>query len=85
MVWAAPARLAGVWRAPLHRPTSTESTRTQVRLHLAGQVDDIDAGRREVESLGGGWTGERHDYDEGVVVVCRDPEGHEFCLVQFYE
>ncbi|WP_329143674.1 MULTISPECIES: VOC family protein [unclassified Streptomyces] len=24
------------------------------------------------------------DVDEGVVVVMADPEGHEFCLVQYY-
>ncbi len=28
--------------------------------------------------------GERHDYDEGAVVVMADPEGHEFCHVQYY-
>jgi predicted enzyme related to lactoylglutathione lyase len=47
-------------------------------------VDDIDAGIAQVVSLGGGYTGERHDYDEGVVVVMTDPEGNEFCLSQFY-
>ncbi|MGD0928524.1 MAG: hypothetical protein ABR926_25395 [Streptosporangiaceae bacterium] len=26
----------------------------------------------------------RHDYDEGIVMVMHDPEGHEFCLVQYY-
>ncbi len=56
----------------------------KVRLHLDVRVDDIDAGLAEVERLGGRPTGERHDYDEGVVVVVTDPEGHEFCLVQFY-
>ena len=56
----------------------------KVRLHLDVQVDDIEAGRDQVQSLGGRWTGERHDYDEGVVVVVTDPEGHEFCLVQLY-
>lgn len=37
-----------------------------------------------VTSLGGRTTGERHDYDEGAVVVMTDPEGQEFCLVQYY-
>jgi len=36
-----------------------------------------------VRALGGQSTGERHQYDEGVVVVMTDPEGHEFCLVQY--
>ena len=57
----------------------------KVRLHLDVQVDDIEAGRLEVERLGGRWSGERHDYDEGVVMVMHDPEGHEFCLVQYYD
>jgi hypothetical protein len=26
---------------------------------------------------------ERHDYDEGIVMVMADPEGNEFCLVQY--
>jgi predicted enzyme related to lactoylglutathione lyase len=56
----------------------------KVRLHLDVEVDDIDVGLAEVEELGGAWTGERHDYDEGVVVVVTDPEGHEFCLVQLF-
>jgi predicted enzyme related to lactoylglutathione lyase len=56
----------------------------KVRIHLDIQVPDIDSGREEVERLGGGWSGERHDYPEGVVMVMHDPEGHEFCLVQYY-
>ena len=62
-----------------------EAKKTKVRLHLDVQVDDIDAGCEQVHALGGRWTGERHDYDEGVVVVMQDPEGHEFCLVQYYD
>ena len=58
---------------------------TKVRLHLDVQVAAIDAGVAEVEALGGRWTGERHDYDEGVVLVMVDPEGHEFCLVEYYD
>jgi len=56
----------------------------KVRLHLDLEVDDVTAGVAEVERLGGRPTGERHEYDEGVVVVMTDPEGHEFCLVQLY-
>ncbi len=61
-----------------------EPKATKVRIHLDVQVDDIGTGRRQVERLGGRWSGERHDYNEGVVMVMHDPEGHEFCLVQFY-
>ena len=56
----------------------------KTRIHLDIQVDDIGAGRQHVESLGGQWSGVRHDHDEGVVMVMRDPEGHEFCIVQYY-
>lgn len=57
----------------------------KVRLHLDLAVDDIEEAIAQVERLGGTSTGERHDHDEGVVVVMADPEGHEFCLVQFYD
>lgn len=56
----------------------------KVRIHLDIEVDDIDEGRRQVESLGGSWSGVRHDYDEGAVMLMYDPEGHEFCIVEFY-
>ena len=56
----------------------------KVRIHLDVQVDDIATARNQVESLGGRWSGERHQYDEGVVMVMHDPEEHEFCLVQYY-
>ena len=47
-------------------------------------VDHLDEAIQLVTSLGGRTTDERHDYDEGVVVVMADPEGHEFRLVQYY-
>ena len=34
--------------------------------------------------LGGRSMEERHDCDEGVVMVMADPEGNEFCLVQYF-
>ncbi|MGX1773519.1 VOC family protein [Nocardia brasiliensis] len=58
--------------------------REKVRLHLDVAVDDIEQGIAQVVALGGRETGERHEYDQGVVVVLADPEGHEFCLVQYY-
>ncbi|WP_069160001.1 VOC family protein [Nocardia altamirensis] len=61
-----------------------EPKNSKVRLHLDVAVDDIDDGIAQVVALGGRWTGERHDYDQGVVVVMADPEEHEFCLVQYY-
>jgi predicted enzyme related to lactoylglutathione lyase len=61
-----------------------EPKSTKARLHLDIEVDDIDAGRAQVESLGGRWTGVRHDHAEGVVLNMQDPEGHEFCVVQYY-
>ncbi|MFD7256785.1 VOC family protein [Streptomyces sp. NPDC059874] len=62
----------------------TEPKRGKARLHLDVVVDDIDRGIAQVIALGGRFTGERHDYDEGVVVVMADPEDHEFCLAQHY-
>ncbi|MGK3944586.1 VOC family protein [Streptomyces caeruleatus] len=62
----------------------TGPKRDKVRLHLDVGVDDIDRGIAQVRALGGRFTGERHDFDEGVVVVTADPEDHEFCLVQYY-
>jgi predicted enzyme related to lactoylglutathione lyase len=56
----------------------------KVRIHLDLTVDDINESIDFVTALGGRSTGERHDYDEGVVVVMADPEGHEFCLVQYF-
>ena len=61
-----------------------EPKRGKTRIHLDVEVDDIDAGVEEVISLGGSSTGERHDFDAGVVVVMADPEGNEFCLVQYF-
>jgi predicted enzyme related to lactoylglutathione lyase len=55
---------------------------TDYPAHLLAR-EDIAEAREQVESLGGRWSGERHDYDEGVVMVMRDPEEHEFCLVQY--
>jgi predicted enzyme related to lactoylglutathione lyase len=62
----------------------TEPKQGKVRLHLDIAVDDIEQGIAQVVALGGRATGERHEYDEGVVVVMADPEGHEFCLSQYY-
>ena len=87
-----PTRLASFWSALLGRAITDQHSGTfqavpepkgaKVRLHLDVQVDDIDSGRRQVEELGGRCTGERHEYDVGVVLVMADPEGNEFCLVQ---
>ena len=62
-----------------------EPKRGKTRTHLDLVVDDIDAGLARVLALGGRDTGERHAYDEGVVVVMADPEGNEFCITQYFE
>lgn len=56
----------------------------KARVHLDVSVDDVGEAMATVVALGGRFTGERHEYDEGVVVVMADPEGHEFCLVHYY-
>ncbi|MEK8104385.1 VOC family protein [Micromonospora sp. M12] len=65
------------------QPVSEPRT-DKVRIHLDISVDDIDEAMTTVVRLGGRATGERHDYDEGVVVVMADPEDHEFCLVHHH-
>lgn len=62
-----------------------EPKSSKVRIHLDVQVDDIEAGCRQVNDLGGRWSGIRHDYADGVVLVMLDPEDHEFCLVQHFK
>jgi hypothetical protein len=57
---------------------------SKVRVHLDVTVEEIDRGIEEVEALGGRFTGEKHEYEAGVVVVMADPEENEFCLVQYY-
>ncbi|MGD0852518.1 MAG: VOC family protein [Acidimicrobiales bacterium] len=53
------------------------------RVHLDVTVDDINEAIERASVLGGQPTGERHEHDDGIVVVMTDPEGHEFCLVQY--
>jgi hypothetical protein len=53
----------------------TERKVGKARVHIDITVDDVNKTMRSVAELGGWWTGERHDYDEGVVVVMADPEG----------
>ncbi|MFI6432015.1 VOC family protein [Rhodococcus oryzae] len=56
----------------------------KVRIHLDVAVNDIHAAVERVIALDGRDTGERHEYPEGVVAVLTDPEGNEFCAVQYY-
>jgi predicted enzyme related to lactoylglutathione lyase len=47
----------------------------KARAHLDITVPDLEMAIRSVAELGGWWTGDRHDYDEGAVAVMTDPEG----------
>jgi predicted enzyme related to lactoylglutathione lyase len=60
-----------------------EPKQGKARVHLDLVTDDLDAAIARVIALGGGETGERHDYPEGSVVVLTDPEGTEFCVVAY--
>ena len=62
----------------------TEPKVGKARVHLDLVVDDVEAAIERVIALGGRHTGERHEYDEGTVVVLADPEGTEFCVVQYF-
>jgi predicted enzyme related to lactoylglutathione lyase len=55
----------------------------KARIHLDVVVADIAGAVGEITGLGGRWTGERHDYPEGTVLVMADPEGNEFCIVRY--
>ena len=55
----------------------------KTRIHLDVVVDDMVAAVEEIIALGGRWTGERHDYPEGTVLVMADPQGNEFCIVRY--
>jgi hypothetical protein len=61
-----------------------EPKRGKTRIHLDVVVDDIERGVETVTRLGGRSLQQRYDYDEGVVVLMADPEGNEFCLVQYF-
>jgi predicted enzyme related to lactoylglutathione lyase len=61
-----------------------EPKRGKTRIHLDVRVDDIDAAVALVEQLGGRSLDARYDYDAGVVMTMADPEGNEFCLVQYF-
>jgi hypothetical protein len=52
-----------------------EPRTAKVRIHLDIQVDDIGAARQQVEDLRGRWSGERHDYDDGIVMVMHGTSG----------
>ncbi|MEU8419548.1 VOC family protein [Micromonospora sp. NPDC048835] len=57
----------------------------KARLHVDIAVADVGEAVDRIGTLGGRWTGERHDYPEGAVLVMADPENNEFCVVQYYQ
>ena len=62
-----------------------EPKKGKSRVHLDLLTDDLDAAIARFVALGGSETGERHDYDEGTVVVLTDPEGTEFCVAGYQD
>lgn len=60
-----------------------EPKRGKTRVHLDLLTEDLEASAARVVELGGRPTGERHAYDEGTVAVFTDPEGVEFCIVEY--
>ncbi len=63
---------------PVPKPKQGKS-----RVHLDLLTDDLEPAIARVVALGGHDTGERHEYDEGTVVVLTDPESTEFCVVAY--
>jgi predicted enzyme related to lactoylglutathione lyase len=81
--WAAVgSRMDGMPRLIFQRVPEPKTTK--IRVHIDLSVKDIDQAIRQVERLGGTWSGTRLEYDEGIVVHMADPEGNEFCLAQYY-
>lgn len=82
--------LAGWWRLGplsdggpvLNFQPVPEAKQGKARLHLDLLTDDLDWAVETVLRLGGRSLDERHEYDEGTVMVMADPEGNEFCLVR---
>ena len=62
-----------------------EPKRDKTRIHLDLVVDDIEEAIETVHGLGGRSLHQRHEYDEGTVVVMADPEGNEFCMVHYFD
>ncbi len=60
-----------------------EPKQEKSRVHLDLLTDDLDAAIVRIMALSGSSAGERHEYDEGTVVVMADPEGTEFCVVAY--
>lgn len=57
----------------------------KARLHLDLRVDDLVVAAAAIKNAGGRDLQERHEYDDGngTVLVMADPEGNEFCIVQY--
>jgi catechol 2,3-dioxygenase-like lactoylglutathione lyase family enzyme len=53
----------------------------KVRVHLDIGVHDLDAARRRAIELGASDADDLDDEDDASLVVLRDPEGNEFCLI----
>jgi catechol-2,3-dioxygenase len=53
----------------------------KVRLHLDIGVHDLGRARSQAEELGASYAGDLDDRDDDSLVVMRDPEGNEFCLI----
>lgn len=53
----------------------------KVRIHLDIGVHDLDEARRRACELGASYAADLDDLDDHSLVVMRDPEGNEFCLI----
>jgi len=59
-----------------------EAKEGKARLHLDVWVDDLDEAEQRALALGGTSTGQREVIaGRGTILIARDPEGHEFCLI----
>jgi hypothetical protein len=65
--------------------TGAEATPPNILADMAASfvMHEITVDCVDVEAVATFWAGERHGDDDGIVLVMADPEGNEFCHVQY--
>ena len=59
-----------------------ERTNGKARISVDLTIVNLDRSVMLVQQLGGRSLNQRHEHDDGTVVVMADPEGNEFCLLR---
>ncbi len=64
------------------QPVPEARSTAKVPIHLDIGVPDLDRARRRAIELGASYAGDVDSPDDDGLLVLRDPEGNEFCLVR---